>query len=69
MTENNSTLRTKRIAIRYYSTKEYIKTRKIEIEYIVTRDQIADIFTKPLPVKQFDVMKSKLRIRDLTLMN
>ncbi len=41
--------RSKHIAIRYHFTRERIESEEIELEYIKTEHQLADIFTKPLP--------------------
>jgi hypothetical protein len=40
--------RTKHIAIRYHFLRDHQQQGDIEIAYINTKDQLADIFTKPL---------------------
>jgi hypothetical protein len=40
--------RTKHIAIRYHFLRDHQQKGDIEIAYINTKDQLADIFTKPL---------------------
>jgi hypothetical protein len=40
--------RTKHIAIRYHFLRDHQQKGDIEIAYINTKEQLADIFTKPL---------------------
>jgi hypothetical protein len=51
--------RTKHIAIRYHQQRE-----DIEIAYINTKEQLADIFTKPLDEKTFTKLRHELNILD-----
>ena len=39
----------KHIDIKYHAIRHYIRTGKIEVDYIPSEAQAADIFTKPLP--------------------
>jgi hypothetical protein len=34
----------------------------LNIEYVSTKDQVADGFTKPLPVRQFETFKHNLNM-------
>ena len=45
--------RTKHIAIRYHFLRDHQQREDIEIAYINTKEQLADIFTKPLDEKTF----------------
>ena len=45
--------RTKHINIKYHHFREHVRNGLIQIYPITTRDQIADIFTKPLSQNQF----------------
>ena len=45
--------RTKHINIKYHHFREHVRNGLIKIYPISTHDQIADIFTKPLPQNQF----------------
>jgi hypothetical protein len=45
--------RTKHIATKYHHFREYVSTKRIALMKVTTTDQIADIFTKPLPVELF----------------
>jgi hypothetical protein len=43
--------RTKHIAIRYHFLRDHQQRGDIEIPYVSTKEQLADIFTKPLDEK------------------
>ena len=53
--------RTKHINIIYHHFQEYICCHLIHIEYVSTQDQVADIFTKPLPLALFRKYRMKLQ--------
>jgi hypothetical protein len=53
--------RTRHIDIRYHLIKDHIKNGNIQIKYVKTEDQLADMLTKPLPKDVF------FRFRDLFL--
>ncbi|GKB29741.1 retrovirus-related pol polyprotein from transposon TNT 1-94, partial [Tanacetum coccineum] len=59
---NNSVLhlRTKHIDIRYHFIRNHILKEDIELHFIPTEYQLADIFTKPLDEPTFTRMKSEL---------
>ena len=52
--------RTKHIAIKYHHFREHVKNKSIRVEAINTKEQIADIFTKPLEKHQFEYLRQKL---------
>ncbi|RVW79569.1 Retrovirus-related Pol polyprotein from transposon RE1 [Vitis vinifera] len=52
--------RTKHVEIDRHFIKEKIEQKIIEVDYILTRQQIADIMTKAVPRTQFDILLSKL---------
>ena len=45
--------------------KENIDQHVIEVDYIATREQLADILTKAIPRDQFEFFVSKLRMIDI----
>ena len=45
--------RTKHINIKYHHFREHVKSGAIKVEYTNTKDQVADIFTKPLGQELF----------------
>jgi hypothetical protein len=54
--------RTKHIDIRYHFLRDYQQRGNIEIAYI--KNQLADIFTKPLDEKTFSKLRNELNILD-----
>ncbi|XP_012701436.1 uncharacterized protein LOC105914402 [Setaria italica] len=57
--------RTKHIEVDYHFVRERVARRLLDIEFISTRDQVADGFTKPLPVRQLEMFKNNLNLRSL----
>jgi hypothetical protein len=55
---------TKHIAIRYHFLRDHQQKGDIEILYINTKDQLADIFTKPLDEQTFNKLRHELNILD-----
>jgi hypothetical protein len=56
--------RTKHIAIRYHFLRDHQQRGVIEIACISTKEQLADIFTKPLDEKTFTKLRNELNILD-----
>ena len=52
--------RTKHFDVKYHWLREKVKANKIELRYISTHEQLADIFTKPLGVMQHNYLKGRL---------
>jgi hypothetical protein len=52
--------RTKHIAIKYHHFREHVRTGKVKISPIDTREQIADQFTKGLSTTLFKYLRYKL---------
>ena len=48
----------KHIDIKYYAIWEWIKEEQIELQYISTEEQLADILTKSLPYERFKQLGS-----------
>jgi hypothetical protein len=55
---------TKHIAIRYHFLRDHQQRGDIEIAYVSTKEQLADIFTKPLDEKTFTKLRNELNILD-----
>jgi hypothetical protein len=53
---------TKDIAIWYHFLRDHQQRGDIEIAYINTKEQLADIFTKPLDEKTFTKLRNELNI-------
>ncbi|KAJ9540906.1 hypothetical protein OSB04_027412 [Centaurea solstitialis] len=56
--------RTKHIDIRYHFIKDHVERGTIEIYFVNTEYQLADLFTKPLDEKRFNFLISKLGMFD-----
>jgi hypothetical protein len=56
--------RTKHIDIRYHFLRDHQQKGDIEIPYVNTQNQLADIFTKPLDEKTFSKLRNELNILD-----
>jgi hypothetical protein len=54
--------RTKHIEIDYHFVRERVAQNHFDIKFISTKDQIADGFTKALPVKGLDEFKRNLNL-------
>ncbi|GJY66344.1 hypothetical protein Tco_0468582 [Tanacetum coccineum] len=53
--------RTKHVKIDYHFIRENVAQGDLRVQHISTQDQIADIFTKPLPIPRFFFLRSKLQ--------
>ena len=52
--------RTKHFDVKYHWLREAVKANKVELRYVSTHEQLADIFTKPLGVMQHNYLKGRL---------
>jgi hypothetical protein len=52
----------KHISIKYHFLWEQIVEKNIRIEYVGTKEQVEDIFTKPLPRESFEYFFQRLRV-------
>jgi hypothetical protein len=46
--------KTKHIPIKYHFLQEQVTEKNIRVEYVGTKEQVAEIFTKPLPRESFE---------------
>ncbi|GJU13621.1 hypothetical protein Tco_1136017 [Tanacetum coccineum] len=56
----------KHIAVRYHFIKEHVEKGAIELYFVKTNYQLADIFTKALPVDRFNYLVCHLGMRNLS---
>jgi hypothetical protein len=54
--------KTKHIPIKYHFLREQVAEKNIRVEYVGTKEQVADIFTKPLPREAFEYLRQRLRV-------
>ena len=57
--------RTKHIEIDFHFVRERVVSRKLEIRFVHSRDQVADGFTKALPTRSFEEFKRNLNLTKL----
>nr|GFC69105.1 retrotransposon protein, putative, unclassified [Tanacetum cinerariifolium] len=58
--------RTKHIAVRSHFIKEHMEKDMIELYFVKTDYQLADIFTKALPTDRFNYLVCRLGMRSLS---
>nr|GFA00672.1 copia protein [Tanacetum cinerariifolium] len=58
--------RTKHIVVRYHFIKEHMENGTIKLYFVKTDYQLADIFTKALPVDRFNYLVRHLGMRSLS---
>ena len=49
--------KTKHIPIKYYFLHEQVLEQKVKLEYVPSKEQVFDIFTKPLPRETFEYLR------------
>ena len=52
--------KTKHIAIKYHYVRELVEDKQVKMEYVSSKEQISDIFTKALPKDAFEYLRGKL---------
>lgn len=55
--------RTKHIELDIHFVRDKVTNKELEIEFIPSADQLADIFTKPLPTARFLSMRDKVGVK------
>ncbi|GJW22249.1 retrovirus-related pol polyprotein from transposon TNT 1-94 [Tanacetum coccineum] len=58
--------RAKHIDVRYHFIKEQVENGIVELHFVRTEYQLADIFTKPLPRERFNFLIEKLGMRSMS---
>jgi hypothetical protein len=54
--------RTKHIEVDYHFVRECVARKLLGIDFVSSRDQIADEFTKALPMRPFEMFKHNLNL-------
>ena len=54
--------RTKHIEVDYHFVRERVARKLLDVEFASSKDQVADGFTKPLPVQQMEMFKNNLNL-------
>lgn len=56
--------RSKHIDVRFHFIRDEVKYENVKLVHVASRDQVADIFTKPLPMVLFENCKRMLGMKD-----
>ena len=56
--------KTKHIPIKYQFLREQVLEQKVKLEYVPSKEQVADILTKPLPRETFEYLRQKMGVVD-----
>ena len=54
--------KTKHIPIKYHFLREQVLEQKVKLEYVPSKEQVADIFTKPLPREAFEYIRENIGV-------
>lgn len=54
--------RTKHIPVKYHSLREFEASGEVKLEYVTSEENLADIFTKPLGKKRFEILRGLLNV-------
>lgn len=54
--------RTKHIEVDFHFVRERVAEKLLKIRFISSKDQLADVLTKPLPVKSFSILQHNLNL-------
>jgi histone deacetylase 1/2 len=58
--------RTKHIEVDFHFVKERVTQKLLQIKFISSKDQLADIFTKPLPLPTFEGCRCNLNLLSIS---
>ena len=58
--------KTKHISIKYHYLREQVQEKEVILEYVQSKEQLADIFTKPLPKDTFEYLRKRLGVIPLS---
>ncbi|XP_019199896.1 PREDICTED: uncharacterized protein LOC109193509 [Ipomoea nil] len=54
--------RTKHVEIDYHFVRDKVAKKELQVHFISTKDQLADVFTKALPSTRFSFLRDKLNV-------
>ena len=61
--------KTKHIPFKYHFLREQVLDKKVKLEYVPSKEQVVDIFNKPLPREAFEYLRKKLGVVSASLIN
>lgn len=66
---NQESKKLKHIDVRYHHVRDNIDKRTIELKYVPSADQKADLMTKPLPTVQFEKLVKSIGLKNTSIGN
>ena len=54
--------KTKHIPIKYHFLREQVSQKVVKLEYVDTKEHVAEIFTKPIPKEAFEHLRQKMGV-------
>ena len=58
--------KTKHISLRYHFIRQAVEEKKITVDYVESKNQLADIFTKPVAEPTFVDMRRRIGVGKVT---
>ena len=55
---------TKHIEVDFHFVRERVARKQLQVKFISSKDQVADIFTKPLPLPAFEACRHNLNLME-----
>jgi hypothetical protein len=52
----------KHIPLKYHFLWEQVAEKNIQVEYVGTKEEVEDIFTKPLPRESFEYLCQRFKV-------
>jgi hypothetical protein len=65
-TQVQSTFQRILLCTKYHFLREHVVEQSVKLEYIATKEQVVDIFTKPLSKETFEYLRQKLGVISLS---
>ena len=57
---------TKHIEVDAHFIREKIEAKQLEVRFVLTEEQVADVSTKPLAANRFEALRHKLTVKEFS---